>query len=371
MRPAAPAGPFPGELVDGETAAARAVEVSLGGDCLELVAPGSGERWSWPLDRVEVDPLVVGQVHVRHRDLPDALLTSSDPGLGAALSAAGRSWRLPSGGERWAQVLLYAGLTAAAVAGILVALPVVSKAIAHRVPPSVEARISNATLEVMRRGRCEDPSAQAALDALAARLRLSDDPRFEAARSEIVNLEATNAFTFPGGSVIVTRGLIDAADSPDELAGVLAHELEHVSQRHVMTQLVRSVLLTTGWQLTVGDFSGLMAVDPVTLMELASMRYSRDDEWAADEGAVRRLRHAGISTAGLASFFARLESDAGAEVPEILSSHPSSALRKQVAQAAAGAGTTPAMSEEEWRAVKGACATERRLGLGELLSGRD
>jgi beta-barrel assembly-enhancing protease len=158
----------------------------------------------------------------------------------------------------------------------------------------------------------------------------------------------------------VTRGLLDDAQSPDELAGVLAHELEHVARRHVMAQVVRSVILTTGWQLTVGDFAGLMAIDPSTMLEIASRSYSRDAEKEADEGAMRRLGHAGFSTRGLSDFFVRMERSTDF-VPEWLSTHPASAERRK-AIADSGSADPPlaaAMPDRDWKAIRGACGGRR------------
>ncbi len=131
-----------------------------------------------------------------------------------------------------------------------------------------------------------------------------------------------------------------------------------------MAQVVRSVILTTGWQLTVGDFAGLMAIDPSTMLEIASRSFSRDAEKEADEGAIRRLRHAGFPTRGLSDFFARMEgsTDLG---PEWLSTHPASAeRRKTIADSGSADAKLAALPAREWQAIKSACGGRRGVDVG-------
>jgi len=169
--------------------------------------------------------------------------------------------------------------------------------------------------------------------------------------------------------------ILDDAQRPEELAGVLAHELEHVARRHVMAQVVRSVILTTGWQLTAGDFAGLMAIDPSTTLEIASRRFSREAEKEADEGAIRRLRHANLSSRGLSDFFPRIERSTDV-VPEWLSTHPASAARRKALLDSDDAAPGPSAGElprQDWQAIKEACSgrrgaepsEENRLGAGD------
>jgi beta-barrel assembly-enhancing protease len=361
---------FDAELMDGVSAEGRPVIATLVPGALQLASEGIPEPARWPLERVELDPLVVGAVHLRHRDHPGLLLSSSAPGFREALEAHGLSRALPRGNRRWLLGIAYLAGTAAMVGLFVVALPTISSGLARQVPLSVEAELGVPSVRMIGRSRCDNTEAQAALDKLAGKLRMEGDPEFDDAQVQVVNLAMMNAFTFPGGSIAVTRGLLDAAETPEELAGVLAHELEHVSERHVMTQVVRSVILTTGWQLTVGDFSGLMAVDPATVMEIAALGFSRDAERDADSGALRRLEHAEISSRGFATFFGRLEkASGGVEVPEWLSSHPASAVRQQAAMKAANEMPHAApLTHEEWQALKNACSSPAQdLKLRDLI----
>ncbi len=90
------------------------------------------------------------------------------------------------------------------------------------------------------------------------------------------------------------------------MAGVLAHEMQHVTQRHVLAGFVRDAILTGIWALTIGDYAGLMVVDPGTAYRVANLKFSREDEASADRAAAMMLHRAGISHRGLTAFFERL-----------------------------------------------------------------
>src|SRR6185369_12453990 len=98
----------------------------------------------------------------------------------------------------------------------------------------------------------------------------------------VVNIDIPNAFALPGGVVLLTRGLLEGAESPEEVAGVLAHELGHVLHRHALSHMIRNALLGGAWATTLGDYSGLLVIDPKTAYEAATLKYSREAEAEAD-----------------------------------------------------------------------------------------
>ncbi len=355
------AGAFPAELMDGSSGGARKVAVIPLADALVVHCADKGELESWTLADLRVETLPGGVLHLTHPAHAGALLSSSAPQLRNALVHAGAAPSLPPSRTLAIRGAVYAVIVAAAIGLFVLALPAVSSAIARHVPLTVEAQMAFPVHRILESRYCRSKSSLRSLELLARPLRLPGDPDFAGARLEIVDLPMVNAFTLPGGSIVVTRTLVEEAADPEELAGVLAHELEHVARRHVMGQVVRSAILTTGWQLTFGDFAGLMAIDPSTTMEIASRRFSRDAERDADEGAVRRLRHAGLSTRGLSAFFALLE-HATTTIPEWLSTHPASAARQAMlaesgADAVQGKAVLP---DRDWRAIKEACTARDR-----------
>ncbi len=151
-------------------------------------------------------------------------------------------------------------------------------------------------------------------------------------------------------------GLLAATHSPDEVAGVLAHEMTHVLERHTLRQIVFQAGLTTAARLLLGSGEGASDLLSGAASDLTTLRFSREQERAADQGALRLLRAARLPTSGLASFFGRL-AHAGDAPPAWLSSHPDSAERAAAVAVARAPDETPL--EIDWRAVQQAAAATR------------
>ena len=160
-----------------------------------------------------------------------------------------------------------------------------------------------------------------------------------------------NAFAVPGGYVVVNSGLIKASDSAEEVAGVLAHEMQHVEQRHTLKNLIRRL----GWRavlsLAIGNVSGSALGSAA--VNLGDLKFSRDLESEADLGGLAALKNAGIAPSGMLSFFSRLAKQDGKAVP-FLSDHPASAQRLQALRAAIKReGTWPAKPlPYDWPAIR-------------------
>ena len=336
-----------GTYADGQSAALHDVLLSIEGDrlCGRRISDGA-EVIRWPLADVRSESLDNARETLTTQTAPDAALTVSAEFVAIHLGNPGA---LSSTKARWKSLLIFGGGTILAAALIYMNLDPVARAIAHRVPRSYEAELGRGLQGFLAREYCETPTEQKVLSALANRLGGG------ASEVHILDSGVVNAFTFPGGIVIVTRGLIGEAKGPDEVAGVVAHELEHVARRHVMTHVIRTSLLTGLWQLSVGDFTGLFVVDPKTALDIASLHFSRADESEADRGAVVRLDSALISRKGFRDFFARMQAKTDA-VPGWLSNHPTSADRLQAIGYEVGAvARTPAMSVYDWDVLKEAC----------------
>ncbi len=157
-------------------------------------------------------------------------------------------------------------------------------------------------------------------------------------RIEISTDAQINAFAIPGGHIVIYRGLLLKARTPEEAAGVVAHEMAHVVKRHTIKQVLSNVSAMIAIDLIFPDEEGpdaWFAEDVSTL--LAVMKFSRDNEREADELGCAYLEAARIDPQGLLHFFENLEEDragesesegeAGSEALEIfenaLSTHPS------------------------------------------------
>lgn len=130
-----------------------------------------------------------------------------------------------------------------------------------------------------------------------------------------------NAFAMPGGFVVFHTGLLEKASTAEEVAGVLAHEVQHVERRHGLRGLVHSA----GWRITLslilGEAGGSMAA--AWAENLGNLKFSRDQESEADRLGLERLIANRIDPRGMLDFFRKMAKE-GDGVPALLSSHPAS-----------------------------------------------
>jgi predicted Zn-dependent protease len=147
----------------------------------------------------------------------------------------------------------------------------------------------------------------------------------------IINDTTVNAFALPGGKVVVNSGLILKSDNWNEIQGVLAHEISHVTLRHH----VRGVINNQGFFFVVsallGGYSDLVAVISGYGSRLESLMYSRRFEFEADNRAFDYMTRAGIDPQGMITFFEKLQKMHGDSInnnyTSILSTHPPTADR--------------------------------------------
>lgn len=126
----------------------------------------------------------------------------------------------------------------------------------------------------------------------------------------VVNTDVVNAFALPGGIVYVNRGVLERADRMDELAGVMAHEIEHVVRRHSVKQMEQMQGANIGVALAcslTNVCSNQAAATAINVGGTAIFaKFSRTDEVQADEGGFHNLMNAGISPEGMLTFFQKL-----------------------------------------------------------------
>jgi predicted Zn-dependent protease len=143
-----------------------------------------------------------------------------------------------------------------------------------------------------------------------------------------------NAFAIPGGHVVILTGLLESADSAEEVAGVLAHEIAHVTRRHSLRNIVKSAGLIITLQALIGDASGLFGLATEASRFLLQQKFSRDFEREADDTGWAYLVEANIDPRGMTKFFEKLRdmmSDTGAVAMEgtlaLANTHPTSQER--------------------------------------------
>ncbi|NFV80251.1 M48 family metallopeptidase [Magnetospirillum aberrantis] len=344
---------LPGRFNDGRTAASRQVTVTPGTNGLDIRGEDGLMVAFWKTADLRADGELPDGAGVRLR-------CAADPDARLSLAQAEFIRPLLPKPPRFPWLKL-AGTFAGAL-GVLAALwlgiPAGARALAIMVPSAWEKGWGDTLADELERrwGTCRQPAGDAALQLLAARLGAGIAPDLHLNRLVVVRRTENNALALPGGSVLVFSGLLAQAESSDELAGVLAHEFTHLRLRHPTVAMIRAAGIGMAVMLVTGDASGLAASGAAMAMAGA---YSRDDESAADAGAVTLLTQAGIGTQGLAAFFRRLD-DGPPGLTGWLSTHPDSRARAQAVETQGGerqapAATRPALEPEQWAAIKGIC----------------
>ncbi len=196
------------------------------------------------------------------------------------------------------------------------------------------------TMEVV-----QNPQAEAWLNRIGQRLAQTPQANAYPYYFKLVNDDSINAFALPGGPMFVHTGLIKAAESEDQVAGVLAHEMSHVALRHGANQMSKQQT----WQMVmgvVGAAAGVGGGGQCGLLcqavqmggglteNAVLMRFSRDHERDADLNGARMMSSAGYDPTQLAKFFQKLEGQLGSGgspkgLTAFLSSHPSPGNRVQ------------------------------------------
>lgn len=216
-------------------------------------------------------------------------------------------------------------------------------AVANTVPADWEVRLGDTAFEHLMANRREinDPQLNAQLAAITVPLVAGiKDSRYPF-KFHIIEDPTLNAFAVPGGNVVVHSGLLLEAGRPEEVAGVLAHEIAHVTHRHGFRSIVSSLGLYQVLSLFVGDASSLLAVLANNSAFLIDRKFSRDFEREADNAGWDYLLQAHIDPSGMTDFFKKLKAEeakrlekmpggAGAEgALAILSTHPATDERMQ------------------------------------------
>ncbi len=164
----------------------------------------------------------------------------------------------------------------------------------------------------------ENERVDSAVRMIGDRLEAGLDHSDYSYRFVVFDNKMINAFTVPGGNILISSGLIGFCDSPEELAAVMAHEMGHVEERHVVGRLIKELgidILTSGDKYVIGEVTGL----------LTSTSFDRKQEEEADRFAAELLELSAIEPRTLAKLFRKLEEESDNELMkhfEIISTHP-------------------------------------------------
>jgi predicted Zn-dependent protease len=225
---------------------------------------------------------------------------------------------------------------------------------ARHVPPEAEQALGEGMAKVVRgTGRpCEAPE----VEALARRLAAAAGMDAQGLDVAVLDSAEVNAFALPGGHVFVFTGLLKKAESPDEVAGVLAHELGHVVLRHHLRSAMRSLGVGAVASAVFGDTSGVTALLVAGSSQLLDLAFSREQEEAADAFAVTLAEKVGFDPLAVGRFLERME-EPGAP-PSLLRTHPTGPERRRALEKLAAAHPWTPRLEVTLEALRGACGDQ-------------
>jgi predicted Zn-dependent protease len=226
-----------------------------------------------------------------------------------------------------------------------------------RIGKSTEKRIGDLTLMAIKKGdkEIESDSVLILLNGLKKRICISNKFDPDEIKIHVLCNKVINAFSLPDNHLVIFTGLINYCQNPEELAAVMAHEIGHIENKHVMKKLTEEVGLTV--LVTISGAGSNPGIIQQIVKLLTSTAFDRRKESEADEAAVHYLAKSDIDPEHFADFLLRLSNEK-ADIPlklEWVSTHPNSKeraneilkLRKQETYK-----SVPIFSDEIWEGLK-------------------
>lgn len=350
----------PARYFDGKTAVERPVTVEL--DLHGLTISGSSiNTIRWPLSKLRsIDRQAAGMpFRLASETDPDARLVIANDTFTAELLKLAPQLK---SGFSLRSLKGFAAIVAIALASVALlsylTLVLAPRLIAFAMPDSwrqaLGAQIESSFTEGMK--ACNSLEARAVLDRLQKRIR-ENNPDLPPFTLSVYETPIVNAFALPGGRIAVFSSLIATADTPEELAGVVTHEIGHVANRHSEAQLVRAVGLQLLLSLASGGSGGNHLGELASVLTI--LQYSRDAEREADDYAQKTMSSARIDPLGLKHFFEKIQKLDGdssilGELGNMLSTHPVTQERIDAIKPLVGP-SRPVLTPEDWATLRKIC----------------
>lgn len=358
-----------GYYLDGKTAERKdaVVWVEITGLAIDL--PG-GPRLLWPYGEIRKNRDYSDPDQIRlekGKPIPETIVVPREafftalkrifPGVPRPFhDSAPRSKRLA--------FALFAGL---GTVGVIVSLylwgiPFLSTWAASRVPVSWEESLGRSVVESLAPApaRCSDSGPVLFLQEIVDTLSASVPERSYKFQIVVMDTPEVNAFAAPGGSIVVFRGLLEKIQTTEELAGILAHEMQHIRHRHSTRMLLEQVSLGLLLGVIMGDANSAMKIGKEGAGLLGALHYTRQFEEQADAEGMRLILAAGIDPRGMISFFEKIQKEDGktTAIPAYFSTHPSPESRIERLKILAGESRNQSfrsLTPYDSKKIQGAC----------------
>jgi Zn-dependent protease with chaperone function len=355
--PPAPSGPA--VYFDGATNRRRLVTLAFK-DQLELhEPPETTTRWSYDDIRRADGP--AGILRLSCLSAPAlARLEIRDAAQSAELAA--RCPRLDENipGRHGVGAIIGWSLAAAVsiVAVVVFGVPLAADRLAPLVPQSLERRlgdVSEGQVKALFGGKtCTNASGQPAFNKLVNEIREAAGMD-SSIRTAVLSTPVPNAFALPGGQVYLLDGLLAKAENPDEIAGVLAHELGHLRHRDATRNLIYNGGTSFLIGLLFGDITGSGALIFAS-RSLVTLSYSREAEFNADTFSIDVMQRLGRSPKPMGQLLFRVTGKQVDKSLSILSNHPLTEDRlKRMSEEDRPPSGPPLLTPEEWASLKAIC----------------
>jgi Zn-dependent protease with chaperone function len=356
--------PPPGSVVffDGQSSRRRTVSLVLN-DALEIREGGAASVF-WAFDDIRQADSPPAMLRVNCLSAPPlARLEIRDAAMAAALVA--RCGRLHESRLDSRAILKIVGWSLAAIASIVLvvmfAIPFAADRLAPMVPQALERPLGDAAAAQIKSlfgGKsCNAATGQEAFDKLVGTLREAAglDP---SVISSVVATPVPNALALPGGQMLLFSGLLDKAENPDEIAGVLAHELGHLKHRDNLRNMIHDGSTSFLIGLLFGDVTGSGAAI-FAARTLMSSSFSRDVEQSADTFSIDVMGKLGRPTKPMGELLFRVTGKQGDSAFSILASHPLTEDRlKRMSEVQQASDGPPLLTPQEWAALKAICSSK-------------
>lgn len=361
-----------GIFFDGITSARQSASVELAEKSLRITAADGRLLADWPyVDLVELNA-PAGLLRLGQRgNAVLARLEIADPALAAQIDARAANIDRTGLVQRRQRASVIGWTVAATVSMLVVgyfAVPALAERLTPLIPAAIERKLGEAVdmqmrtvLDTKKAGAAfecgsgaREKAGRAALDKLAHRLE-SAAALPSPLNVVVVRRSEANAIALPGAKIYLFEGLIDKAGNPDEVAGVLAHEIGHIAHRDGTRSVLQAGGLSFLFGMLLGDFVGGGAVVLAAKTVLQSS-YTRDVEAAADIYGTQLMIKAGGNARALGTMLAKI---GGATEPgmKILLDHPETKARvAAINKLAPARPSQPMLDAAEWQALKRICA---------------
>ena len=319
--------------MDGQTAARQRAKVYLTPGSLQIhTERGETIGWPWKEIRQARNYYGDGQMRLEKGGNPPEVLLVPGPlflsRLKEVVPEEKSQFREPFRRKRWPVIafLSAVGVIGASSALYLWGIPGLVSLVEPYVPVSWEEHLGQAVVTHLapQEKQCPDLARTQRVGEILTILTSSPVKPAYTFRVIVVNQPAINAFAVPGGTIVILRGLLEKTQSAEELAGVLAHEMQHIIHRHATRALLQQASLRLLLAAMVGDAGTVMAFGVEGAQTIGMLHYTRQKEEEADREGIKMLMAAGVDPQGMIRFFEKMqnESEKSLKLPAYLSTHP-------------------------------------------------